>query len=387
MTGGAGFIGSHVADALIARGHAVTVLDDLSGGFEETCRRGRVRARQHHRHGARRSAVRAWRFDYVYHLAAYAAEGLSHFIKRFNYTNNVIGSVNLINAAVNTGVKTLRVHLVDRGLRQRRQLPMTEEHGAGARGSLRHREVRRRAWSCARAATMFGLDYVIFRPHNVYGERQNIGDRYRNVVGIFMNQIMQGEPMTIFGDGTQTRAFSYIDDVAPVIADAIDTPAAWNETFNIGADGRTRCYSWRTRSPRRWALPPAIEHLDGAPRGAARALVAREGAAGIRRAAADAARRKGSSAWRHGYATTAPGRARRSRGSRSPGTFRAWHMAAAVTGYHAAHLPEDPARAIVWKVVAEHLAAWVPHRARRARDRRRLLPMDQQRRRRAPRRG
>ena len=48
---------------------------------------------------------------------------------------------------------------------------------------------------------MFGLDYVIFRPHNVYGERQNIGDRYRNVIGIFMNQIMRGEPMTIFGDG------------------------------------------------------------------------------------------------------------------------------------------------------------------------------------------
>ena len=69
---------------------------------------------------------------------------------------------------------------------------------------------------------MFGLRFVIFRPHNVYGPRQNIGDRYRNVVGIFMNQILQGRPMTIFGDGTQTRAFSYIDDVAPVIAEAIE---------------------------------------------------------------------------------------------------------------------------------------------------------------------
>ena len=83
---------------------------------------------------------------------------------------------------------------------------------------------------------MFGLDYIIFRPHNVYGERQNIADRYRNVVGIFMNQILQGEPMTIFGDGTQTRAFSYIDDVAPIMAAAIDEPRAWNEVFNVGAD-------------------------------------------------------------------------------------------------------------------------------------------------------
>jgi UDP-glucose 4-epimerase len=83
---------------------------------------------------------------------------------------------------------------------------------------------------------MFGLDYIIFRPHNVYGERQNIGDRYRNVVGIFMNQILRGEPMTIFGDGTQVRAFTHISDVAPMIASAVDVRAARNEIFNIGAD-------------------------------------------------------------------------------------------------------------------------------------------------------
>src|SRR3989338_8148871 len=69
---------------------------------------------------------------------------------------------------------------------------------------------------------MFGLPYIIFRPHNVYGERQNIGDKYRNVVGIFMNQIMRGEPMTIFGSGEQKRAFSYIGDVAPIIARSIE---------------------------------------------------------------------------------------------------------------------------------------------------------------------
>jgi len=83
---------------------------------------------------------------------------------------------------------------------------------------------------------MFGMDYIIFRPHNVYGERQNIGDRYRNVVGIFMNQIMQGQPMTIFGDGEQTRAFTHIDDVIPVMADAVLNPLARNQMFNIGAD-------------------------------------------------------------------------------------------------------------------------------------------------------
>jgi UDP-glucose 4-epimerase len=83
---------------------------------------------------------------------------------------------------------------------------------------------------------MFGLDYVIFRPHNVYGERQNIGDRYRNVAGIFMNQIMQGQPLTIFGDGEQSRAFTYVGDVIPVIADSPSNPKARNQIFNVGAD-------------------------------------------------------------------------------------------------------------------------------------------------------
>ena len=83
---------------------------------------------------------------------------------------------------------------------------------------------------------MFGLDYVIFRPHNVYGERQNIGDPYRNVVGIFMNKIMQNQPMTIFGDGEQSRAFTYIQDVAPVIAGSPFNPRALNKVFNIGAE-------------------------------------------------------------------------------------------------------------------------------------------------------
>jgi UDP-glucose 4-epimerase len=86
------------------------------------------------------------------------------------------------------------------------------------------------------AHEMWGLNYIIFRPHNVYGEHQNIGDRYRNVIGIFMNQIMTGKPMTVFGDGSQTRAFSYIDDVAPHIARSVSVREAYNQVFNIGAD-------------------------------------------------------------------------------------------------------------------------------------------------------
>jgi UDP-glucose 4-epimerase len=235
VTGGAGFIGSHVAAALVQRGYTVVVLDDLSGGARDSVPGGAEFVEGSITDVALVDTLFAsHRFEHVFHLAAYAAEGLSHFIRRFNYTNNVIGSMNLINAAVNfesrTFVFTSSIAAYGAG-----QSPMTEDTAPmpeDSYGIAKYAvELDLRA-----AHHMWGLDYVIFRPHNVYGEHQNIGDRYRNVIGIFMNQIMKGEPMTIFGDGEQTRAFSYVGDVAPVIARAIETPAALNQVFNVGAD-------------------------------------------------------------------------------------------------------------------------------------------------------
>jgi UDP-glucose 4-epimerase len=236
VTGGAGFIGSHVAEALLVGGHRVTVLDDLSGGYRENIPVGAAFVE-----GTFTDAALVDQlfdrsdFDYVYHLGAYAAEGLSHFIKRFNYLNNVIGSVNLVNASINTGVKGFVFTSSIAVYGSSPQLPMTEStppHPEDPYGIAKYAVEQELHASRA----MFGLDFMIFRPHNVYGPRQNIADRYRNVVGIFMNQILQGRPMTVFGDGRQTRAFSYIDDVAPLMAEAIDVPEAWNQVFNIGAD-------------------------------------------------------------------------------------------------------------------------------------------------------
>jgi UDP-glucose 4-epimerase len=235
VTGGAGFMGSHVAEHLLRLGHDVVVLDDLSGGFRDnvpakaTFVQGSLLD-----HDLINRLFDRHAFDYVYHLAAYAAEGLSHFIKRFNYNNNLIGSVNLINAAVNHDVKcfvfTSSIAVYGAG-----QSPMSEdmipvpEDSYGISKLAVEQELRV-------SHEMFGMDYVVFRPHNVYGERQNIGDRYRNVVGIFMNQLLRGERMTIFGDGLQQRAFTHINDVAPIIAESVDFPAARNEIFNVGAD-------------------------------------------------------------------------------------------------------------------------------------------------------
>ncbi len=235
VTGGAGFIGSHVADELIRRGLHVVVLDDLSGGFRENVPEqaefieGTIIDTQ-----LITKLFEKYQFSYIYHLAAYAAEGLSHFIRRFNYENNLIGSMNLINASVNHEVKCF-VFTSSIAVYGKNQLPMTEEmvpipeDPYGIAKLAVEQDLRA-------SHEMFGLNYVVFRPHNVYGERQNIGDRYRNVVGIFMNQLMQGQPMTIFGDGQQSRAFSYIQDVAPIIADSPFHQQALNTVFNIGAE-------------------------------------------------------------------------------------------------------------------------------------------------------
>ncbi len=178
------------------------------------------------------------KFDYVYHLAAYAAEGLSHFIRRYNYENNVLGTIHLVNAAINSETVKRFVFTSSIAVYGAAQNPMTEstapmpEDPYGVAKYACEMDLRA-------AHEMFGLNYTIFRPHNVYGEHQNIGDRYRNVIGIFMNQIMQGQPLTIFGDGSQTRAFTYIDDVAPLIARCVDVPKSGNQVFNIGAETPT----------------------------------------------------------------------------------------------------------------------------------------------------
>jgi UDP-glucose 4-epimerase len=234
VTGGAGFMGSHVADELISRDHRVVVLDDLSGGFVENVPsaadfvQGSVTD-----HTLINNLFHKYGFDYVFHLAAYAAEGLSHFIKRFNYTNNLIGSINLINAAVNHDVQAF-VFTSSIAVYGAAQVPMTEDMVPEPEDSY---GIAKYAVELDLKASreLFGLNYIVFRPHNVYGERQNIGDKYRNVLGIFINQMMQDQSLTVFGDGNQTRAFSYIGDVAPVIAVSVDIPEAYNQVFNVGA--------------------------------------------------------------------------------------------------------------------------------------------------------
>jgi UDP-glucose 4-epimerase len=235
VTGAAGFIGSHVARHLLSAGMEVVAFDDLSGGFIENVPQGAKWVQGSVTdHALLGDLFKAERFDYVYHLAAYAAEGLSHFIRRFNYETNLIGSINLTNLSVLHKVKCF-VFTSSIAVYGANQVPMSEEMVPQPEDPYGVSKVAVEL-DLKAAHHQFGLDYIIFRPHNVYGEHQNIGDKYRNVIGIFMNQLLQGQPLTIFGDGEQTRAFSYIDDVAPVIARSVLTPAAYGEVFNVGGD-------------------------------------------------------------------------------------------------------------------------------------------------------
>jgi UDP-glucose 4-epimerase len=260
VTGAAGFIGSHVADECLALGMDVVATDDLSGGHRENVPDGAHWIEGDLRDGEFvRSLWQHGPYAFVYHLGAYAAEGLSHFIRAYNYRTNLEASVNLINASVLGNVKrfvfTSSIAVYGPGQVPMREdtVPIPEDPYGISKYAVE--------LDLAAARRLFGLDYTVFRPHNVYGERQNIADRYRNVIGIFMNSLMQGLPMPVFGDGLQTRSFSHISDVAPVIARAPLVPEAANEVFNIGADRPHTILELAEALAAEFGVPVEVTHL------------------------------------------------------------------------------------------------------------------------------
>jgi UDP-glucose 4-epimerase len=260
VTGGAGFLGSHVAEHLLGRGVDVIVLDDLSGGLIENLPLGaRFIEGSVTDDALVRTVFEENDIEHVYHLAAYAAEGLSHHIRKYNYTNNLVGSMTLINQSVLHRVRcyvfTSSIAVYGAG-----QTPMTEAlvprpedpYGVAKYAVELDLEAARR---------YYGLNYVVFRPHNVYGERQNIADKYRNVVGIFLRQVLDEMPMTIFGDGMQTRAFSHINDITPIIADSPYVDSAQGEVFNVGGDVVTTVLDLAHLVAEAMGVEPNIRHL------------------------------------------------------------------------------------------------------------------------------
>ena len=235
ITGVAGLLGSRLADWLIENHAEVEVvgIDDLSGGYKENINPKVEFWQMNLVTHPIENCFEIHKFDYVFHFAAYAAEGLSPFIRQYNYENNLVATARIINNCIKHDVKrlvftsTLAVYgYGDGGVFDEQQTPKPiDPYGVAKYACEMDIQI---------AGEQHGLDWCIIRPHNVYGIKQNIWDKYRNVLGIWMYQHTINEPMTIFGDGTQTRAFSYIDDsIEPLWKSAI-LPEASKQIINLG---------------------------------------------------------------------------------------------------------------------------------------------------------
>jgi UDP-glucose 4-epimerase len=236
ITGVAGLLGSRLADWIIENKgdeYQVIGVDDLSGGFEENIHPDVKFWQMDLVNHPIENIFEAHKIDYVYHFAAYAAEGLSPFIRGYNYDNNLKATARLVNECIKADVKrlvftsTLAVYGHGYGgiFDEKQQQAPIDPYGVAKYACEMDIQI---------AGEQHGLDYCIIRPHNVYGIKQNIWDKYRNVLGIWMFQHLNKQPMTIFGDGKQTRAFSYIDDSLEPLWNAAIRPEASKEIINLG---------------------------------------------------------------------------------------------------------------------------------------------------------
>ena len=230
VTGCAGLIGSNFCRWL---GPDVDIIgvDDLSGGVSVPSNVTFVRANLTDPDDQKRVSEH-FPVDYVFHFAAYAAEGLSPFIRQYNYMNNTVATAFLVSESIKHDVKRF-VFTSSMAVYGSQPAPFDESMDPRPFDSYGVAK-----YACELdlkvASEQHGLSYCILRPHNVYGPGQNIWDPYRNVLGIWMHQALNKAPMTVYGDGTQKRAFSYVDDILPCIWQAAVKPEAHCEIINVG---------------------------------------------------------------------------------------------------------------------------------------------------------
>ncbi|MBI1998717.1 MAG: NAD-dependent epimerase/dehydratase family protein [Parcubacteria group bacterium] len=238
VTGSAGFMGSHLYDHLAAAGHNVYGVDDLSGGFlrnvSDKKRFTKLDLRDRKKTG---DFIARLKPELIYHLAADATEGRSQFTPFSAMDRNWGAYMNLLVPAIKNGLKkmvitsSMSVYGSQKPPFSEDMEPRPEDIYAISKASM---EVSTKILS-----NVHGFRYVIVRPHNVYGPRQNLSDPYRNVLGIFMNRLLRDKYFYIYGDGKQKRAFSYIDDVTAAMAALGFNPKCDGRIFNIGSDHPT----------------------------------------------------------------------------------------------------------------------------------------------------
>ena len=225
ITGVAGLLGSRLADYLISQNIEVIGIDNLSGGYVDNVNPKVIFYNMDLQNPNLKEIFDKHRPTYVYHFAAYAAEGLSPFIRTYNYNNNLVSTANVVNECIRYDVSRLIFT----------STMATYGHGSGGIFDESQQPAPIDPYGVAKyacemdiqiAGEQHGLDWCIIRPHNVYGIKQNMG--------IWMYQKLNDQPLTIYGDGSQKRAFSFIDDSIEPLWKAATTPNASKEIINLG---------------------------------------------------------------------------------------------------------------------------------------------------------
>ena len=231
VTGSAGFMGSHIADELCNKGHEVYGVDDLSGGNLDNVTDKQIFSEQDLCHAKQTKIyIKRLKPEIIFHLAANAREGASLYQPLSVTERNIVAYMNVLEPAIKYGLEKM-VLFSSMAIYGDQEVPFSEDmerkpvdvYGACKRYMEKVTEI---------LSDVHEFDYTIIRPHNVMGIRQSLRDKYRNVIGIFMNRIMRKEPLYIYGDGKQTRSFSYIKDSLPCYVKCIDE--ANGKIINIG---------------------------------------------------------------------------------------------------------------------------------------------------------
>lgn len=234
VTGGAGFLGSHLVDALLAQGHTVSVLDNFSSGKQDNLV---SHPALHVIEGDVRDVAILQRavqqMDVVVHLAAIASVQQSVSDPVMTHAVNFGGTLNVLEAARLYGVRRVLFASSAAVYGDTPELPTKEDvvlnpltpYAADKLASENYLDFYRR---------MHGLETACFRFFNIFGERQDPASPYSGVISIFVSKILQGKPLTIFGDGEQTRDFIYVKDVISILMQAITVEQLHCAPVNIG---------------------------------------------------------------------------------------------------------------------------------------------------------
>lgn len=234
VTGGAGFIGSNIVDELIKLNHKVIVIDNLSTGKKENVnKQAEFYKIDITNTELVETFIKAFKIDYVFHEAALPRIPLS--IKNPILTNdvNIKGTLNILNASAKCGVKKV-IYAASSSALGNCGIPMTEDMRAAPLNPYALQKYVGELY-CKIFSNIYELPTVCLRYFNVYGPRQSEEGAYLPVIGIFMKQKKEGKPLTIAGDGEQTRDFTHVYDVVRANILAMESDVGGGEVINIGA--------------------------------------------------------------------------------------------------------------------------------------------------------